>query len=590
MRRLARQVLDSGSNEGSAAASQAVQTDPAGEIISTVGPTTGTSPSSTGSDITVQLTTPPTATSQTTSLTVQASGSSGTSGDSSVTNGVGSVASSGDVTDTSVSTSGSSESSTGVTPTGSSATTSTDSAAIVSDSSTSPASSSALPSLTSTSSSSQSASTTQSTESSSSSSTQTSTSPLTSSPSSSSSSSSTTTSTSTTSTSDSLSPVTSFSEIIETLNGQLTTSFTPVATLNSGSASSLSNGRQRAAIIAGSAVGGIVLIFACLTIAFCYCRRQKRAQDRAHRYVPAPRSQLLFGEDDFDPAPPRPSRGMGIFGSSRRNSDASPYRDAAPGASSSRDIATLGSLDSPEMRELDHEPPPRLLRPVTSKTGSYFQEAVWPPPAEGSLLRDPLMAASNVDLKSIVDDVMGPDTRPSLPGREADPSSSTGSVIPLARLRGGHGGGDSASLLSELDRASIDYAVPRTPWHEASGTMSSIGSSPDSPPWYSHNYQRESSVNSESAVLITHGDGFAHGSPQHSRDNSSGTTNVAWLPPGAASPYGRMTSPTSPLRVVTGQRPDSSMAGSAGTPPSSSHAGEHGAGGRGKSAATLTRA
>ncbi|KIJ54209.1 hypothetical protein M422DRAFT_241460 [Sphaerobolus stellatus SS14] len=53
---------------------------------------------------------------------------------------------------------------------------------------------------------------------------------------------------------------------------------------------------------------------------------------------------------------------------------------------------------------------PRLppLLPVRGvETGSVFHEGVWPPPSERSRLEDPIRAGSNVDLNSIVDDVMG---------------------------------------------------------------------------------------------------------------------------------------------------------------------------------------
>lgn len=83
-------------------------------------------------------------------------------------------------------------------------------------------------------------------------------------------------------------------------------------------------------------------------------------------------------------------------------------------------------------RELS-EQPPRLLRARGSETGSLFHEGgVWPPPGASSRLADPLMSASDVNVASIVDRVMGP----SLHG----PGPS--------RLRGGEA---SESLLGEGD-------------------------------------------------------------------------------------------------------------------------------------------
>ncbi|KIK11005.1 hypothetical protein PISMIDRAFT_78005, partial [Pisolithus microcarpus 441] len=42
-----------------------------------------------------------------------------------------------------------------------------------------------------------------------------------------------------------------------------------------------------------------------------------------------------------------------------------------------------------------------------SETGSMFREEVWPPPNERSRLIDPLARSHEIDLSSIVDDVMG---------------------------------------------------------------------------------------------------------------------------------------------------------------------------------------
>ena len=61
------------------------------------------------------------------------------------------------------------------------------------------------------------------------------------------------------------------------------------------------------------------------------------------------------------------------------------------------------------MRNTHSPSPPILLRARGSETGSIFHEDVWPPPAETSRLVDPIVqASSQVDLSSIVDDVMGP--------------------------------------------------------------------------------------------------------------------------------------------------------------------------------------
>ncbi|EJC98062.1 uncharacterized protein FOMMEDRAFT_143528 [Fomitiporia mediterranea MF3/22] len=314
---------------------------------------------------------------------------------------------------------------------------------------------------------------------------------------------------------------TSFTDIVTTLNGQVTTIVSPVATLNADTSSTLSTS-HRNAIIAGGAVAGTVFILLCLAVVFVCRRRQKRAVALSHRYLPTPRSVMLAGEDDFDLAGPKqPQRAFGIFGSRRKKNTAHEYRDIS--SESGRD------LNSSVMRELPSEPPPRLLRPVASKTGSYFQEGVWPPPDEGSQLSDPLMAASNVDLHSIVDEVMGPH---SAPGQSSGAASSTSSLPRPSRLRGG--AAESASLFSET---SGDF-MPPVPRHGESPTMSSVGSSfGDSP-----RHLRDWSTDSATGLLAGMDGGL-----RAARRSSSGSG--PWLPPGAA--HVRTASPTSPLRIVT---------------------------------------
>lgn len=96
-----------------------------------------------------------------------------------------------------------------------------------------------------------------------------------------------------------------------------------------------------------------------------------------------------------------------------------------------------------------YELPPRLLRARASESGSIFEESVWPPPAPGSRLRDPLAAdaAGADDLGSIVDRVMGPPTPP--------------------RLRGG------AAALASVDSLSLRYAAGSDRGHDRGESLSS---------------------------------------------------------------------------------------------------------------------
>ena len=247
---------------------------------------------------------------------------------------------------------------------------------------------------------------------------------------------------------------------------------------------------------------------------------------------------MLAGEDDFDLAGPRPpQRGFGIFGSRRKRNAADEYRNL--GSDSER------GLNSPEMHELANEPPPRLLRPVASKTGSYFQESVWPPPEQGSLLSDPIMAASNVDLHSIVDDVMG----------SRGESSSNTPPVP-ARLRGG--AAESGSIFSE-GGISTEF-IPPIPRHGESPTISSLGSGPPDSP----RHLRDDSTGSEIGLLANMEGGSSRHAKRSSTGSSAGYTGGPWLPPGGAPPssFPRATSPNSQSLGAPAETPEGCVDGS----------------------------
>lgn len=317
----------------------------------------------------------------------------------------------------------------------------------------------------------------------------------------------------------------------------------------------MSSDPRRTAIIAGGAVGGAAVILLCIAVIFCCRRHQKRKVDRAHRQLPTPRSMLLAGEDDFDLAGPstRPSgirRGLGILGSlarGGRNTHArgdstssnahlnvgTSYSDVEDG--NTQGMSSYGaphvslaalSADTPENRALDGAPP-RLLRPRISGSGSLFEEQVWPPPREG--LRDPLMAASSVDLTSIADEVMGPshDGESLATGSIYTGPGSTTDVAKSARIRGGDvGASENESLLVEPDVEEL--GAPSRENRESISTRSG-GHTPDTT-WH----QRDWSVGSQ-APLLGQRDGASSppsSYPYRHQRNSSGSGS--WLPPGAA--------------------------------------------------------
>ncbi len=134
-------------------------------------------------------------------------------------------------------------------------------------------------------------------------------------------------------------------------------------------------------------------------------------------------------------------------------------------------VPSLASMDVSGLSGLDNEPPPRLMRARASQTGSMFEElGVWPPPGEGSRLSDPLMAASNVDLTSIVENVMGPG------GGLQSHGSGTSTPIRPSRLRGG---AESENLLAHLDS---DSRSPTEASHHGRSRESTLSVGPSNSP------------------------------------------------------------------------------------------------------------
>lgn len=150
---------------------------------------------------------------------------------------------------------------------------------------------------------------------------------------------------------------------------------TPIQTLLNTSNGAL-NDDQRTAVIAGSAVGAIVVLVALLGLLFYFRRtrqvRQRRLEEKQARQRP-PRHLLEDETEEFD------------FGS----------RNGPPVMAQHWDSTSLASGGSSGA--------PRLLRARGSRTGSLFQEDVWPPPNE--VMEDPLLTAH--DLGSTLSLAMG---------------------------------------------------------------------------------------------------------------------------------------------------------------------------------------
>ncbi|KAI9443570.1 hypothetical protein H4582DRAFT_1207568 [Lactarius indigo] len=204
---------------------------------------------------------------------------------------------------------------------------------------------------------------------------------------------------------------------VTNINGVPTTVVTPIVTSLHGSTPVRAS--SRTAVIAGSAIGGLVLFIIGLSAIFILRRRVRRQRYWAlsRKRLPS-RSTFLAGESmDLSPSSPPfayadtddpfatrisryPSGGSGSGG----GADAPTF----PYAYAYSHESDIPHAHAPRTASPAPSSPPRLFRPRASESGSIFQESVWPPPSAASQLTDPLTSPSHaVDLGTIVDEVMG---------------------------------------------------------------------------------------------------------------------------------------------------------------------------------------
>jgi len=158
-------------------------------------------------------------------------------------------------------------------------------------------------------------------------------------------------------------------------------------------------GSSRTAVIAGSAVAGIVVLIITLATLFIMRRRVRRQCYWAFSRKRLPSRATFLAGDDMDlpfPSPPfasadhddsfanRSIHRINTAGSGGGDVlGMSPYTQSFYARSQSSHAHAAASSSSL---------PPRLLRARASGSGSIFQEAVWPPPV--SQLMVPLTSAS----------------------------------------------------------------------------------------------------------------------------------------------------------------------------------------------------
>lgn len=140
----------------------------------------------------------------------------------------------------------------------------------------------------------------------------------------------------------------------------------------------------RTSLIAGVTTAGVVILLALLLGIFIYAKKRLEARKREEAQKKDARS-LLDGEDfDDDYSPPsghmQQRIPLGAFPS------------------------TYTAQSSIYASSPTHSP----LKTRVTDSGSIFHEEIWPPPQSGGGLHDPIIArSSQVNLSSVVDDVMG---------------------------------------------------------------------------------------------------------------------------------------------------------------------------------------
>ncbi|PVF95622.1 hypothetical protein CPB86DRAFT_763690 [Serendipita vermifera] len=235
------------------------------------------------------------------------------------------------------------------------------------------------------------------------------------------------------------------SEYVTTINGVATITATPIQTLLNTSDGSLSHS-QRTGVIAGAAVGGMLVLIALLGAVF-YFRRARQARQRMlmeeEKQRRQPRRLLEDEADDFDlTAPMTQWDGTSL---------------------------TTGSSASA----------PRLLRARGSQTGSLFHENVWPPPTE--VMQDPLVTSH--DLGSSISLAMGLPVETSSP-QQMHPGVALTSAEPIGAV-GRQQRSSGYESVRSMD--SFDYGRVHSRAESAEPLLDNVARNISPPPLVLHN-------------------------------------------------------------------------------------------------------
>ncbi|ESK94522.1 hypothetical protein Moror_7989 [Moniliophthora roreri MCA 2997] len=339
------------------------------------------------------------------------------------------------------------------------------------------------------------------------------------------------TSSSTTTTSESHGP-TSFTTFVTTSNGQVTTVTSALPSLYNPTASN-NDGINRTAVIAGSTVAGLVLLFLLLAGVFIWRRHKNRETTFIENLIKRGREGKGAGsvgllDDEFDDDDNVPMqryrdapRGAHTPSGSLSNPPSVNYAvpmSVAP-MSNANVNASVSSVNTIS-RQVPASPAPSLFRTRASDSGSIFHEHI--PGAESIRFVDPLTRGngSEIDLSRIVDDIMGPMQGGVVASRSTTTATSSSSA--------------PTSVLPPGAAAPVMYVDPF-----AAGSRTSF---------YSPGHTKDLSASSVSTVSSETGPKSLLGLP-------AGTATVSTKKP---SPLAHtLTPPSSGLTVVTSPPPPS---------------------------------
>lgn len=310
----------------------------------------------------------------------------------------------------------------------------------------------------------------------------------------------------------------------------------PTTLSNTSEPSTLSS--QRRAIIAGTTVAGVALIFIIVSLIF-FCRRRNHRKSRVFSEVQDnPRSRSMLLAEEFDDTND-PHMAYRDYPASVVSDARSPLSGSAATGRGPYSVELPRGGGSAHSHQNANVPPhagapanpisPHIMGLRASESGSIFREAVWPPPGEASRFVDPMLSGSSqVDLTRIVNDVMGPSPTEAEIDLASRQSQSPPRMGPALHIRGGSG--SSQASLASIPQNPFTTPPPPSAYHPyephyRNPSSSSLPGGGSTPPYHtpSHSFDNLGSPNTPpriGALYVTNGmAGSPVGSPATSPKN-----------------------------------------------------------------------